>query len=238
MPQPRLLLSRPRAQSLEFAAAVKARFGEDFDPVIAPVFEIVFRPLQANPAEFDGWVFTSRNGVAGFVQASAHRNRRAWCVGDATAQAARAAGMAAQSAGGALPDLARLLADLSTQTRLLHLCGAHQAGDLAAMLGPYGPQLTRQVIYDQEAQPISAQAQALLAGSAPVIAPVFSPRSARLLAPAFEQARAPLCLAAMSPAVASALPVQAAWEIVIAPQADAPGMLEAMGKLLSMGKFA
>jgi len=121
---------------------------------------------------------------------------------------------------------------------LLQLCGDHVAGDLAGLIGLIGPQITPDVIYRQHAQGLSEAAQALLAGDAPVLLPVFSPRSARLLAPDLEKARAPLCLAAMSHAVARALPVQAACDLVTAPQPDARGMLDALGVLIMQGKFA
>ena len=40
------------------------------------------------------------------------------------------------------------------------------------------------IVYDQQAVPLTNEAGALLAGTAPVILPLFSPRSARLVADA------------------------------------------------------
>ena len=60
------------------------------------------------------------------------------------------------------------------------------------------------VVYDQVAVPPTPEAQAVLAGAAPVLLPLFSPRSARLAAAACAGAAAPLRPLAISAAAASA----------------------------------
>ena len=82
------------------------------------------------------------------------------------------------------------------------------------------------VAYAQEAQPLTAQAVALLQGDKPVIAPIFSPRTAEILAAECRRitATAPLIVIAMSPAVAEAARDFAATVIVAAhPDADSMG---------------
>lgn len=59
------------------------------------------------------------------------------------------------------------------------------------------------VVYDQLSQPLSDAARQALAGMAPVILPLFSPRSARILSEQVTQARAPLWLVPISPAAAA-----------------------------------
>lgn len=78
--------------------------------------------------------FTSRNGVDAFAALSDQRALPVFTVGDATAEAARAAGFAVvRSAGGALADLARLLAEAASGPVLVP--GALEpSGDLAALL--------------------------------------------------------------------------------------------------------
>lgn len=231
MSQARLLLTRPEAQARAFAEAVRVRFGSDFDPVFAPVLRIVHLPLGLDPYGFDGLIFTSRNAVAAFVASSDLREPTAWCVGSATAAAAAEAGFEARSSAGALPALAAQLRSMPRSDRLLHVHGVHTAGDLETLVGADGPQITSTVIYDQLPQPLTTEARVLLAGVTPILLPLFSPRSAALMGEAILTARAPLHIAAMSPAVAAALPVQAQAGVAMAPHPDARGMLQALADL-------
>lgn len=238
MARPRLLLTRPEPQARGFAEAARARLGADLDVVISPLLRIEPLPLDPDPARFDGLVFTSRNGVAAFAAASAVRALPAWCVGDATARAAAAEGLAARSAAGTLDDLAVTLRREAAGLSLLQLRGRHVAGDLAARVGPAGPRITEAILYEQHPQPLTPSARAALSGSEPLLVPLFSPRSAGLMAPEIANARAPLHIAAMSPAVAEMLPVQARGGAVLAPMPNAEGMLRALADLMRRAKFA
>ena len=89
-------------------------------------------------------------------------------------------------------------------------------------------------VYDQQALPLSAAGRALLRGQAPVVLPLFSPRSARLAAQAARDAAAPLWLAAISAAAAAAWgqaggPVPARRVVADAP--DAGGMARVIAAL-------
>lgn len=86
--------------------------------------------------------------------------------------------------------------------------------------------------------PLTPAARAALSGSAPLLVPLFSPRSAGLMAPEIANARAPLHIAAMSPAVAEALPLQVRGGVAMAPVPDAEGMLQALAGLMGRAKSA
>lgn len=230
MVQARMLLTRPEPQASEFAATCRQRFGDGLAITVSPVLEIVFLPLDLDPAAFDGLVFTSRNGVSAFVSASAFRDSTAWCVGDATAQAAQEAGFITRSANGALPDLATLLRAEMRGRQLLVLRGRHVAGDLADMLGSEGPGIAEAVVYDQQPSDLNSAALSLLGHPGPVLLPVFSPRSARLLGKSLLKARACLHIAVMSPAVLEALPERARRHASVASTPDAYGMMQAIAK--------
>lgn len=238
MSRPRLLLTRPEPQSRVFAEMAQERFGADLEAVISPLLRIEHLPLTRDPAGFDGLVFTSRNGVAAFAAASDLRDVTAWCVGDATARAAAAAGLSARSAAGALADLAWTLRRDAAGLTMLQVRGRHVAGDLAALVGPAGPRITEAILYEQHPQPLTSAARAALSGTTPLLLPLFSPRSAGLIAPEIANANAPLHIAAMSPAVAEALPLQARGGAVTAPTPDAEGMLRALAELLQRVKSA
>ena len=103
----------------------------------------------------------------------------------------------------------------------LHPHGAHVAKRLP---------VPGMVVYDQLSQPLSDAARQALAGMAPVILPLFSPRSARILSEQVTQARAPLWLVPISPAAA------ARWQagqarMLVADTPDAGGILRAIGAL-------
>lgn len=182
---PILLLTRPAAQSARFLQQCEAALGAPADAVIAPVIRIVPRAGGVDLAGIAGVVFTSENAVAAFgaaQEAAKVPGLRAWCVGDRTAAAAAQAGFDAVSAGGDADDLiARILAE-PPGGPLLHMAGAHLAADVAGRLTEGGVPTRAVTIYDQLPQALpDAARQLLLSDTRPVILPLFSPRSARLL---------------------------------------------------------
>lgn len=208
MPPP-LLLTRPEADARRFAALLPG-----WPAVIAPILRIepVAHDAQAL-AEAPGLVFTSAHAVPA---AGVGRGRPAICVGGHTGAAARAAGFAVTEGEGTATSLLPLIAAASVP--LIHPHGRHLARALP---------VPGMVVYDQLPQPLTPEAEALLAGAAPVILPVFSPRSARLLAEAARAARAPLWLAAISAAADAAFTALAAQR-ALAPAPSAEGMVAAI----------
>ncbi|RCW85819.1 uroporphyrinogen-III synthase [Paracoccus lutimaris] len=212
---PVLLLTRPEPASRRFAAEA-AHLG--LETVIAPVLRIV--PVAhdtARLAQAQGLVFTSVHAVP---WAGPGQGRPAICVGPATAEAARAAGFNVTEGPGDAARMMPLLAGLGEDW--LHPHGAHVARQLP---------VPGMVVYDQMPQPLTDAAHRVLAGSAPVILPLFSPRSAGLLSAQLGQAHAALWLVAISAAAA------ARWQgrqdrLAVAAIPDAMGVLRAIGTLL------
>lgn len=227
-----LLLTRPEAQGATFAKAFAARFGTGIQVVQSPIMAITPRDVPLALDGITGLVFTSANGVESFATLCNDRRFFAYCVGARTADAARKLGLEVQ---GVAADADALVAALSAQKpggRLLHLCGAHRRGNVAARLSKAGQPCAAQVIYDQIPQELSQSACATLAGEGVVLLPVFSPRSAALLSDAAQGAGARLALATMSAAVTQA------WigpEPLLLRQArtpDSAAMLDALGWLI------
>jgi len=106
-----------------------------FAPRVAPLLAI--RPLPQPEPDLAGvaaLAFTSANGVAAFAALTARRRLPVFAVGDATADAARAAGWReVASAAGAIGDLARLLAERAPGP-VLAPGAAEPAGDLPDLL--------------------------------------------------------------------------------------------------------
>ena len=224
---PRILLTRPADQGARFADDLRNRFGNWIDiaesPLIAPRF--VTAALPDGP--YTAVIFTSETAVLA-AQDLPGLPRNAFAVGDRTATAARAAGFDTSSANGDAAALIQLLTD-ANPGRVLHLHGQETRGDVVGHLRRAGMSAEGVVVYVQDAQPLTGQAQDWLDDDRPVIAPLFSPRTATL----FSAARilAPLWLANLSPAVDAAATLTAARRVTAA-QPDAQAMLDAVASLL------
>lgn len=104
---------------------------------MAPLLAI--RPLPQSTPDLEGvtaLAFTSVNGVEAFAALSRLRDRPVFTVGDATAEAARAAGFrTVRSASGGLADLAALIAEaMPSGGRVLAPGALEPSGDLPALL--------------------------------------------------------------------------------------------------------
>ncbi|WP_426032408.1 uroporphyrinogen-III synthase [Cypionkella sp. TWP1-2-1b2] len=200
--QPTILLTRPLAQSQRFADQIGGA-------LISPLMRPEFLSPELPPGDFAAVVLTSETGAeaAGRISASgASVPKQAFCVGNRTAETARAMGFVASSAAGAADDLLAHIVSAAPVGRLLLLRGQDSVGDLEQRLISAGLETVSQIIYRQIAQILTDKAIAVLQGPSPVILPIFSPRSARLLAVELRRvaAIAPIWLAALSAAVAEA----------------------------------
>ena len=230
--QPIILLTRPLVQSQRFADQIEGA-------LISPLMRPEFLQPKLPTGEFAAVVLTSETGAeaAGRISASGvSLPKRAFCVGNRTAEAARAVGFAASSAAGAADDLLAHILAAAPDRRLLLLRGQDSAGDLEQRLLSAGIETVSQVIYRQIAQSLTDPAIAVLQGASPVILPIFSPRSARLLAAELRciAAKAPIWLAALSPAVAEAFDFPTVYT-EIATRPDSAAMLQAVQDLRERG---
>jgi uroporphyrinogen-III synthase len=231
-----LILTRPRRQSEDFAAAVEARFPGRFAPVVAPLIDIEPVPAALDLAGVQGLAFTSANGVEQFAAVCPDRTLTAFCVGDVTAEAARAAGFRAESATGDVAALADLLVRSYRPGAgaFLHVRGRHAAGDLAGRLEKAGVPARAAEIYDQVERPLAGPAEAALAAGEEAVVLLFSPRTARLFA---GEARASgwqlgrATVVSLSAAADEALGDLAAERRMRAETPDREGMLAALGRL-------
>ena len=231
------LLTRPAAQSARFADALCARFGADSRIVIAPLMAPVFLHPALPDIPFGALILTSETGAEAARRLSAEGIPlpiHAYCVGDRTAACAAAAGFMPFSAKGDANGLLTLIRQSAPQGPLLYLRGTDSRGDVAKTLILAGIETCQAIVYTQIAQPLTPAAAALLARTDPVIVPLFSPRSARLLA-ALGPFKAPLCVGALSPAVASAAAILSPATMVTAAHPDAANMLDALDTLLAAG---
>jgi uroporphyrinogen-III synthase len=121
-----------------------------------PCQRIVLRPPASGPGRAQALLLTSRNSVRALAGHAAWQALPAFCVGDATAAAARAAGWhQVVSAGGDARDLAQLVGQsLAPQTGSLVLATAQGAGaPLVALLRATGFVVRRRVLYAMQPSP-------------------------------------------------------------------------------------
>lgn len=218
------------AQSRRFAQELAGV--TDLPVVISPLMAPVFLAPPLPEAPFRAVILTSETGAQAAGTRRAVLPGLAYCVGARTAEAARAAGFEAIVAGGDAAELVATLSGGDETGPLLHLRGRDSRGEIAGTLTKRRIVTHEAVIYDQQEQPLSDEARGLLAGDAPLIVPLFSPRSAVLFA-AQAQGAERLWLAALSPAVAAALGDLPRLGLEIAEKPEAGPMLLAVQRLIA-----
>ena len=208
-----LLITRPEALAGRLVAALAAR-GLRPRTVMSPMMKI--RPRDVALPKDAELVLTSQNAISALPAG----RWRTWCVGDRTAEAARAAGLEAASAQGDVEALLRLLLQVRPGP-LVHVRGAHATGDLAERLRAAGLEAGEVVAYDQVPLPLTEEAAALLARRGPVVLPLYSPRSADLVAAHPGPWRADVHGVAISEAAAEAFGRAARVTVAEAPNGEA-----------------
>lgn len=226
-PKPTILLTRPEAQSKEFAEALRAG-GFDGEIVISPLIDVRSTGVEVALSRDAQVAFTSRNALD-FVTP---QPRIAWCVGDKTAEKANGLGWRACSADGDVDQLFQLIADAAPKTEIVHLRGEHSRGALVDRLIEQGIPARDVVVYKQVALELTEEAKGVLSGNSPLLVPLFSPRSAALMA-LQGPFTPPLCVVAMSEAVAAELESIELGEIHVAKAPTAEAMCKSVLSLVS-----
>ncbi len=218
---PKILLTRPQAQSEQFAKMCRDATGAT--PVISPLIWIETLPIPPIDTRFKGVIFTSVNGV----NACPPANIRAYCVGDKTMRVAQDAGFDAVSAGGNAGDLVELILG-QTKGPLIHVRGEHVRGDIATVLTQRGVPIQPVTAYRQTPRPLTKQARNLLEGYETVILPLFSPRTAKLFVAEMGNACAPIHIIAISDAVAQVVSGLENMTVTVADAPNADATLQAI----------
>jgi uroporphyrinogen-III synthase len=228
-----VILTRPAAQGDRFAADLRARFGDAVQVILSPLIAPVFPAVTLPDGAFRAVILTSETGAQAAARVPGVP-RLAWCVGDRTAEAARALGFEAQSAAGDADALVAAVLASDESGPLIHLRGRDSRGEVASRLTAAGLPTAELIVYAQEAQPLTDAARALLAGDDAVIVPLFSPRTAQLFAAT--QPKAPLFIAALSPVVAAGLGDLACQRLTFADHPDAKALLQALVPLIAAAR--
>ncbi|MEO0486740.1 MAG: uroporphyrinogen-III synthase [Pseudomonadota bacterium] len=225
---PTCLITRPEPDGSRFAARLRDHTG--LETVLSPLMAVKTLPVSIQMDSFATVILTSPAAARCLETLGIPKKRHCLCVGDKTAQTARAAGYTAVSAGGTARELTTLLTWDPGRAPYLYLRGADTTGDICATLTAQGLECVEVIVYKQEKQDFTAAATALLSGSRPVVLPLFSPRSARIAAP-LAAASAFVHPVAISPAVAAAWPADAPRAATVAQAPTEDAVLEAIYRL-------
>ncbi len=218
-----LLMTRPYSASRRFVGLLPDAVRSKVDVCYAPLIRIAPLTDHISLGDTAALIFTSTNAVDLASTLIQDRSVPVYCVGSATTQAARDAGWTAQFMGTTAEGLIETLTALGPDGPALHLCGVHTRNSIPERLTAAGFKTTSLAIYDQIAEPLTEQAVDALNGSFPVIAPLFSPRTARQFANQTTTC-APIWLAALSNEVAKPLKSLNYQKMLICDQPDAATM--------------
>jgi uroporphyrinogen-III synthase len=214
----RLWITRTRPAARDTADRLAAL---GHDPVIAPLLAVRVLAGESPVPAHASLAFTSRNAVAAWAGLSSDRALAVFCVGDATAEAARAVGFTdVHSASGDAGALAALIRDAAPGPVLIP-GPTRPAADLAALVGPDVPVQPRAVYETVEAE---------IAAPSPIDGILFhSARAAGAFARS-HAASAPGRIAfALSEAVAEPLLSLGFAEVRIAARPDEDALLDTLG---------
>lgn len=231
--RPLLLLTRPGAASEAFAAALPEEVRKAVDFLINPLLSIhVTGPLPPLTG-ISGLIFTSANALDAYRSLDGPDLQvPAITVGEATANAARKCGFDVDIAGGTAEHLVRHIVDRGYAGPLMHLRGEVAIGDVAQRLNDAGVEASEAVVYRQQLEPFTPGTREAVSQDRPVVAPVFSARTAGQLgreAGGLTHIR----FAAISRSVADALPNEAATRTQIAAKPNRDGMVDLVVEMVA-----
>jgi uroporphyrinogen-III synthase len=223
---PIVIMTRPKADAQRFIDVLRTISGP-FSVIISPAFEN--ETLSAEIPDFDTAIFTSRAGVA---QAPRGDGRSAFCVGDATATAAKGAGYAAMSADGSADDLVTLILSQRPDVALLHMRGQISHGGIAKRLNDAGLKCHEVVAYRKAAKGPSQPICDALAVSQNIIFPLFSAETVSILKTwplNFEGCT----VVAISDVVADASATLLPLNVVVSPAPNVQAMAQTTARLIA-----
>ncbi len=231
--RPLLLLTRPQATSEAFWAALPEKTRAAVDFLINPLMSIQFTGPLPDLTGMSGLIFTSANGLNAYAALGGPAlDVPVIAVGTATGNAALALGFKTDVAGGGADQLIDHVLSQGYSGPLMHLRGENAIGDIAARLSEAGVETQEAVLYKQTLEPITRATRVALSQDRPILAPVFSPRTARHLGrESLGVSR--IRFAAISQAVADALPEEASGRTKIAPQPDREGMVDLVTEMIA-----
>ncbi|MGR3661015.1 MAG: uroporphyrinogen-III synthase [Paracoccaceae bacterium] len=174
--------------------------------VESPVIRIKHLSVRIEPENYSALIFASQNAVNAVADCDGLVGKRAFVVGESTGKIATSLGLSVVVADGNASSLVKKIITVKTKGPLLLLCGRYTTGNIQQRLIFAGIDTDSIVTYEQEAIGLTPEAIAVLRGKSPVVMPIFSSRSARILSAQLLKLKSisPIILVAISQAVLDA----------------------------------
>ena len=230
-----VIITRSEPGASRTAISIEA---PDFLPLVSPVIRLrAALPASGQSlARAQNLIFTSANGVRYFTDVADRRDHSVWCVGEATAEAARQAGFTDIRTG---PDNAEGLARHIRKTAspdqggFLHIANRAAGGGLAGRLQQAGFAARVMALYESvAADDLTPEALAVLARGEKCAVMVHSARGADAFCKlAGGQNLSHAALVAISAAAASPLANTGFGAILTAEHPGREGLMLALGRV-------
>jgi uroporphyrinogen-III synthase len=224
-----VLISRPMKDAEALKQAVLS-INPQTQIVLAPALSIVPVEYVALSDVFDAIILTSKHAL--HAAAKIIPRVPVLCVGDTTAQMARALGLEAVSAAGNAKDLIALV-QASGVLRVLYLRGAHVQTDMELDLNLAGIETKSLVVYRQNPCDFSPEVQQSLLAITDLVVPVYSARSAHVLSKNLTGFVGKISLVAISQAAASGWSGPKLHHISYAEAPNSEAMMDAIASQLA-----
>lgn len=232
-PRPLLLLTRPEHASLAFWNDLPEISRASVDLLINPLLSIhVTGPLPTITG-VNRLIFTSANALDAYRKLGGKvTDIPVIAVGENTGAVAKEMGFDVDVAGGNADRLVQHILDVGYHGPLIHLKGEQSIGDVARRLTAAGVTTRETVLYEQRLEGFKGETMAALSQDRPTIAPVFSPRTARQLGNESGET-GNMSFAAISNAVADALPPDAASRTWVSKEPTRDGMVALVADMIA-----
>lgn len=120
------------------------------EALLAPLLDVRFLDADLSAMSCDAIIFTSRNGVDALTRLTSDRDATAWCIGSATAEAARVAGFhkVISAAGDAEKLFDAIKAEAPRNTRFLYAAPKEPSAPLTAWMWAEGFRISQLAVYE------------------------------------------------------------------------------------------
>lgn len=232
-----IIVTRAEPGAEETYQRLKTR---NLNAIKSPVLELALNnSVPVTAAEtLSGLIFTSANGVRTFAARSQSRSLPAWCVGPATAAAARRVGFEEihESAGNAL-DLAAFIQDRAppSEKTLLHVANSAAKGDLKRALEAAGYNVAFCPLYTMHpSETLSNNSNIALTSSATTIVLIHSAKGAEAFSrlAGLPEYRSIVAVTISEPAARALAPLSLA-DVFIADEPNEDGLFAALETALA-----
>lgn len=218
-----LLLTRPEGGNERFCLNIEHLLGQ-CEILDNPLQKIEFLETLIEVKEESILIFTSINGLRASEKYNL-RNKKCFVVGENTRKIATSAGYEVLASSSDQENLLKLIKLKNPTESMVHIRGKHTAGNLCDSLKNNDFSCFEITGYNQQPLKIKKQIFHKVKSGRPVILPIFSPRSAKLLLNELDLTG--FHVAAMSEAVSKELGSVDLADLVISEKPDLISMQEA-----------